>query len=124
MLLQVCDHRVHDSVADCVQGLLGQLPHSSPQNLASSLALVTCKEPLRVSIAHNLRTMLSKASVDSQTAEKIIAQATNDNLELACKVTHTSTDTPPQTPPRSRSRLHVVCVPFLWILFFISRYQW
>eukprot|EP00299_Pterocystis_sp_00344_P016155 c8098_g1_i2.p1 GENE.c8098_g1_i2~~c8098_g1_i2.p1 ORF type:complete len:985 (+),score=183.88 c8098_g1_i2:1681-4635(+) len=56
------------------------------KNLASSLALVTCKEPLRVSIASHLRVLLSKASVDSQTAETIVVQATNDNLELGCRI--------------------------------------
>ena len=33
VLLQVCDHRVHDCVADCVQGLLGYKPH--PADAAS-----------------------------------------------------------------------------------------
>jgi hypothetical protein len=34
--------------------------HQIVMTLAGSLALVTCKEPLRVSIAHHLRTLLQQ----------------------------------------------------------------
>ena len=55
-------------------------------NLAGSLALVTCKEPLRVSIGNHMRQLLNASSqgVDHQTVEMLVQQCAADNLELGC----------------------------------------
>lgn len=55
-------------------------------NLAGSLALVTCKEPLRVSIGNHMRSLLSTAapSTDQQTTEMLVHLCSSENLELGC----------------------------------------
>lgn len=55
-------------------------------NLAGSLALVTCKEPLRVSIGSHMRQLLNNATpgTDQQTMELLVQQCSADNLELGC----------------------------------------
>jgi CCR4-NOT transcription complex subunit 1 len=54
-------------------------------NLAGSLALVTCKEPLRVACANHLRVLLQQAgSIDSQLLEQVVQVCSSDNLELGC----------------------------------------
>lgn len=53
--------------------------------LAGSLAQVTCKEPLRISLASNLRHLLSQMNVtDQQVIDQIVQVCSNDNLELGC----------------------------------------
>jgi len=62
-------------------------------NLAGSLALVTCKEPLRGSVATNLRNLLSAAISSAgiklgadgeQLIEQVVQVCSADNLELGC----------------------------------------
>jgi CCR4-NOT transcription complex subunit 1 len=76
-------------------------------NLAGSLAVVTCKEPLRLSMANHLRTLLSAAAAQQQqqaaaaaassgaappavpvdfaaNLEQAVQTAATDNLELGC----------------------------------------
>lgn len=62
-------------------------------NLAGSLALVTCKEPLRGSVATNLRNLLNTAinsagiklgADGEQLIEQVIQVCSADNLELGC----------------------------------------
>ncbi|KAF9576644.1 hypothetical protein EC968_006992 [Mortierella alpina] len=61
--------------------------HLMVQNLAGSLALVTCKEPLRVSMANIIRTLfLQNGFTDQTLPEQSILMTVNDNLELACSV--------------------------------------
>ena len=61
-------------------------------NLAGSLALVTCKEPLRSSIATHLRSLM-QAAVQQQhqsgpeiegMIDQVVSVCSNDNLELGC----------------------------------------
>ena len=64
--------------------------HSMVQNLTSSLALVTCKEPLRVSITNHLGSLLEANAANAAdpsikaAIEAACAQVSNDNLELGC----------------------------------------
>ncbi|KZF19773.1 putative Ccr4-Not transcription complex subunit [Xylona heveae TC161] len=51
--------------------------------LAGSLALVTCKEPLRMSMTNYIRLMQSELP-DQPLAEGAILMCVNDNLDLAC----------------------------------------
>ncbi|KAF9980258.1 hypothetical protein BGZ75_008644 [Mortierella antarctica] len=61
--------------------------HLMAQNLAGSLALVTCKEPLRVSMANSIRTLfLQNGFTDQNMPEQAILMTVNDNLDLACSV--------------------------------------
>merc|ERR1711871_145556 len=56
-------------------------------NLAGSLAIVTCREPLRISIANHLRSLLAQANVnDATVVENAVQICCNDNLELGCKL--------------------------------------
>ena len=53
--------------------------------LAGSLALVTCKEPLRMSMTNNIRVL--SAEVDEQALpEGAILMCVNDNLDAACSL--------------------------------------
>lgn len=58
--------------------------HLMVSNLAGSLALVTCKEPLRVSIGNHIRSLLSCATVDAAQLEKVTQVCSAENLELGC----------------------------------------
>jgi CCR4-NOT transcription complex subunit 1 len=58
--------------------------HMMIANLAGSLALVTCKEPLRVSIGNHLRSLLQQVTSDQSLIEQIVQVCSNDNLELGC----------------------------------------
>jgi CCR4-NOT transcription complex subunit 1 len=54
------------------------------QNLAGSLALVTCKEPLRVACGNHMRSLLQQAGTDAQLMEQVVQVCSSDNLELGC----------------------------------------
>lgn len=60
--------------------------HQMVQTLTSSLALVTCKEPLRVSINNHLGSLLEANSNASERGlvEHACIQISSDNLELGC----------------------------------------
>ena len=58
--------------------------HLMISNLAGSLALVTCKEPLRLSIGNHLRSLLQQVTSDQSLIEQIVQVCSNDNLELGC----------------------------------------
>uniref|UniRef100_A0A7N0SZB9 CCR4-NOT transcription complex subunit 1-like n=1 Tax=Kalanchoe fedtschenkoi TaxID=63787 RepID=A0A7N0SZB9_KALFE len=55
-------------------------------NLAGSLAHVTCKEPLRVSISSQLRNSLQSLNITSELLEQAVLLVTNDNLDLGCAI--------------------------------------
>eukprot|EP00954_Amorphochlora_amoebiformis_P016701 1311487-Amorphochlora_amoeboformis.AAC.1 len=70
-----------------------QAAHQMVRKLTSSLALVTCKEPLRLSISSNLAARLEESlnAVDSPLPDRNMlevacVQVSNDNLELGCKL--------------------------------------
>ncbi len=61
--------------------------HQMAQNLAGSLALVTCKEPLRISMVQNARTLLLSNGFTEQTLpEQALVVIMQENLDLACSV--------------------------------------
>lgn len=61
--------------------------HLMVQNLAGSLALVTCKEPLRISMVTHIRTLLLQNGFTEQNIpEQAILMVAADNLDLACGV--------------------------------------
>ncbi|RZC53428.1 hypothetical protein C5167_012294 [Papaver somniferum] len=59
--------------------------HLMVASLAGSLAHVTCKEPLRVSISSHLRNLI-QALGPSSDFEQAVQISTNDNLDLGCAV--------------------------------------
>ncbi|KAL9057184.1 MAG: hypothetical protein Q9162_002512 [Coniocarpon cinnabarinum] len=63
-----------------------QSAHSAVRCLAGNLALVTCKEPLRSSIASNVRTLASDHFGDHVLTEGNVVLFVNDNLEAICSL--------------------------------------
>jgi CCR4-NOT transcription complex subunit 1 len=59
--------------------------HSMVKALAGSLALVTCREPLRMSMSNNVRSLARDLPGDSL-AEGVILMFVNDNIDTVCKV--------------------------------------
>ncbi|KAL7754375.1 CCR4-NOT core subunit cdc39 [Sorochytrium milnesiophthora] len=65
--------------------------HMMAQNLAGALASVTCKEPLRLSMATHLRTLLLQNGLSEHTiTEQALMLTVNDNLDLACAIVEKS----------------------------------
>ncbi|SYW82671.1 uncharacterized protein UBRO2_04793 [Ustilago bromivora] len=61
--------------------------HQMAQNLAGSLALVTCKEPLCISMIANARTLLlANGFTEQNLPEQAIMIIMQENLDLACSV--------------------------------------
>ncbi len=61
--------------------------HQMAQNLAGSLALVTCKEPLRISMISHARTIFLSSGFTEQTLpEQALIIIMQDNLEMACSI--------------------------------------
>ncbi|KAI9223809.1 CCR4-Not complex component, Not1-domain-containing protein [Blastocladiella britannica] len=57
------------------------------QHLAGSLAIVTCKEPLRLAMSTNLRTLLLQNGVSEQlVSDQVLMMVVNDNIDLGCLV--------------------------------------
>ncbi len=56
------------------------------QKLSGSLALVTCREPLRISLISHLKNLLeaSPHSLEDTEKETIVSITVMDNLELGC----------------------------------------
>jgi CCR4-NOT transcription complex subunit 1 len=77
-----------DFAAEPDESALRRGAHLMAASLAGSLALVTCKEPLRVSAANALRSLLAAhraaADVEPSVVEQAVAVACGDNLELGC----------------------------------------
>ncbi|KAA8914274.1 CCR4-Not complex component, Not1-domain-containing protein [Sphaerosporella brunnea] len=56
------------------------------QRLAGHLALVTCKEPMRLSMVNNIRAgLLQSGYNESAVSEQAITMIVNDNLEYVCQ---------------------------------------
>ena len=60
--------------------------HLMVQNLAGSLALVTCKEPLRLSMNNHLKNLLQLQTPEQfhPLVEHAVQVVSADNLDLAC----------------------------------------
>ncbi|GIZ37484.1 hypothetical protein CKM354_000092900 [Cercospora kikuchii] len=59
--------------------------HTMVKSLSGSLALVTCKEPLRMSITNNIR-LLAGRSLPEQLPEGQILMFVNDNIDTVCRL--------------------------------------
>lgn len=61
--------------------------HNMVQTTAAGLAQVTCKDPLRMSIANNLRQILMQQGFsEQQIPEPAINMCVNDNIDLCCQI--------------------------------------
>ncbi|KAI8998906.1 Not1-domain-containing protein [Trametes punicea] len=61
--------------------------HLMAQKLAGSLALVTCKEPLKGNLGSHLRHFLSNAGFTEQMVpDAVIFMLVQDNIDLACQI--------------------------------------
>jgi len=60
--------------------------HQMVSSLAGSLALVTCKEPLRVSLTNQLKQLLTPYCSDQGILEHTITVISQDNLDLGCTI--------------------------------------
>lgn len=66
---------------------MGTAAHLMVQNLAGSLALVTCKEPLRTSMITHIRNLLLQNGFgEGNLPEQAIQVVVADNLDAACSV--------------------------------------
>ncbi|CAO1632939.1 unnamed protein product [Parajaminaea phylloscopi] len=69
------------------EGRMRDAAHQMAANLAGSLALVTCKEPLRISLVTNARNIFLESGFTEQTLpEQALVGVMQDNLELACSI--------------------------------------
>ncbi|KAF1807095.1 Not1 transcription factor [Mucor lusitanicus] len=77
-----------DFVMEGDENKMRKAAHMMAQNLAASLAMVTSKEPLRLSIVNNLRTIFLAHGMNevSSMAEQAIILTVADNLDLMCAV--------------------------------------
>jgi len=80
-----------DFAQESDEGALRRAAHLMVASLAGSLALVTCKEPLRVSAVASLRTLLAShlgaagaPDLEPAVVEQAVAVACGDNLDLGC----------------------------------------
>eukprot|EP00736_Rhodelphis_marinus_P014468 Rmarinus@m.14689 len=60
--------------------------HLMVQTLTGSLAGVTCKEPLRVSMSSRLRNALQPHAPDTPTLEHAVHMITSENLDVGCAI--------------------------------------
>lgn len=63
-----------------------QASQTSVKALSGSLALVTCKEPLRMSMRNNISSMARSELGDTAMPEGSITMFVNDNLETVCSI--------------------------------------
>ncbi|KAJ8607707.1 hypothetical protein MRB53_040095 [Persea americana] len=66
--------------------------HVSVRSLAGSLALVTCKDPLRSGMTNNIRLMIERQMPEQQVHDGIILMFVNDNIEDVCRVVESAAE--------------------------------
>lgn len=78
---------VKDFVNEGDDAKMRKAAHLMVSNLAGSLALVTCKEPLRVSIGNHIRSLLtsqSSSTIEQAQMDHVMQICSAENLELGC----------------------------------------
>ncbi|CAD8144744.1 unnamed protein product [Paramecium octaurelia] len=58
--------------------------HMIASHLSGSLAMVTCREPLKVRITHYLKEGIEQIDLDNKTKETFVQTAAQENLDLGC----------------------------------------
>ncbi|KAK3075079.1 hypothetical protein LTS18_014106, partial [Coniosporium uncinatum] len=74
-----------DFATEVDDGKLREAAHSVVKALSGSLALVTCKEPLRMTITNNIR-LLARDLPDQGPPEGLIIMFVNDNIDMICNM--------------------------------------
>lgn len=74
-----------DFVTEADEDRMQGSAHTMVKALAGSLALVTCKEPLRMSITNNIR-ILASHKLSEQLPEGQILMFVNDNIDTVCSL--------------------------------------
>lgn len=74
-----------DFVTEADEEMMRASSHTMVKALAGSLALVTCKEPLRMSITNNIR-ILASHKLQEQLPEGQILMFVNDNIDTVCSL--------------------------------------
>ncbi|XP_020592534.1 CCR4-NOT transcription complex subunit 1 isoform X2 [Phalaenopsis equestris] len=72
-----------DYAMESDDNVISRAAHLMVGTLAGSLAHVTCKEPLRIALSNNLRSLLS-GNVSSERIEQVVQILSNDHLDLGC----------------------------------------
>jgi len=86
-------HMVEKDFATELDGeKMQQAAHNVVKALSGSLALVTCKEPLRMSIMNNVRVLAAQNLPNQQLAEGTIVMFLNENLDNICKIVENSAE--------------------------------
>ncbi|KAI9310521.1 CCR4-Not complex component, Not1-domain-containing protein [Dichotomocladium elegans] len=75
-----------DFAVESDENKMRKAAHLMVQNLAGSLAMVTCKEPLRMSMINNLRSIFMSNGLTDSMAEQAVLATVSDNLDLVCAV--------------------------------------
>ncbi|KAJ7871497.1 Not1-domain-containing protein [Mycena olivaceomarginata] len=73
-----------DFATEANEEKLRKAGHLMAQKLAGSLALVTCKEPLKSNMATHLRQFLAENGFNEMVPEPVILLLVQDNLDVAC----------------------------------------
>ncbi len=75
-----------DFAVEADESKMRKAAHLMVTSLAGSLALVTCKEPLRMSIDTHLRQLLNTHAPEwaAQAVDAVVISCSSDNLELGC----------------------------------------
>lgn len=68
------------------EAVVREAAHAMVTCLAGSLALVTCKEPLRGALSQHLTQLLQTPSVEPSAVETAVNTCTSDNLDLCCRI--------------------------------------
>ena len=77
----VCKDFAYEGDVDTVR----RAANTSVAGLAQSLALVTAREPLRLAVTNNLRSVLS-GRLEPAALEQVITVVVSDNLDLCCQI--------------------------------------
>ncbi|KAG2174664.1 hypothetical protein INT44_006928 [Umbelopsis vinacea] len=75
-----------DFAMEADENKMRKAAHLMVQNLASNLAMVTCKEPLRISMTASLRNIFVANGFTDAISEQAILLTVADNLDLVCTV--------------------------------------
>ncbi|RUS35473.1 CCR4-Not complex component, Not1-domain-containing protein [Jimgerdemannia flammicorona] len=85
--LSTRDMIIKDFAMEPDENKMRKAAHLMVQNLAGSLAMVTCKEPLRLSMVTHMRNLFLQNGFTEQTLpEQAIMIVVNENSELACSI--------------------------------------
>jgi len=77
-----------DFALDPDENRMRKAAHLMVSSLAGSLALVTCKDPLRVSLANNLRNLMAPhaGGLEAGVLDSVANVVVQDNLDLGCTI--------------------------------------